>query len=139
MLRETIANVPVNLAEGLARVPKVKVVPPTLQVPVYFPNQLRGRLTTLTMNRHLVQLLAIKHVLVVEKRESQKVQTRSFFLQIHRSRFLPIDLQTQPAFEFRFYPSRQTSPLIARQHHEIVGIAHQLGPRPLSWSIGPLK
>src|ERR1019366_2406122 len=33
-------------------------------------------------------------VLVVAERESQKVQTRSFFLQIHHPRFLPIDLQS---------------------------------------------
>src|SRR5664279_3434955 len=51
-------------------------------------------------------------VLVVAKRKSQKVQTRSFFLQVHHPCFLPIDLQSQPAFEFRFCPARQAVPLI---------------------------
>src|ERR1035437_7237195 len=157
MLRETISNVPVDLAESLAGMPKVKVVLPALQVPVQFLNQLRDRLAALAMVRHLVQLLpfllqgfrrrthiqipppAPVQVLVVAERESQKVQSRSFFLQMHHPGLFPIDLQPQPTFEFRFNPARQTSPLVARQHHEIVGIAHQLGPRPLNWSIGPMK
>src|SRR5438128_9452801 len=70
-------------------------------------------------------------VIVVAERETQKVQTRSLFLQVHHPCFLPIDLQTQPAFEFRFNPARQTSLLIARQHHEVSrpGESH---PEPLS-------
>src|SRR5205823_2746708 len=48
-------------------------------------------------------------VIVVAERESQKVQTRSFFLPVHHPRFLPIDLQFQPVFEFGFRPTRQTS------------------------------
>src|SRR5438445_2033100 len=156
MLRETITNVRVDLSEGYARISKVEVVLPTFQVPVQLLNQLRDRLKTLTMIRHLVQLFPFLlqglrrrthvqippplpfQVLVVAERESQKVQTRSFFLQIHHLCLLPIDLQSQPAFEFRFNPSRQTSPLIARQHHEIVGITHQLSPRPLDW-LGSMK
>src|ERR1019366_442851 len=118
---------------------------------------MRDRLVALPMIGHLVQLLpfllqslcrrthiqilppAPSQVLVVTECESQKVQTRSLFLQVHHPRFLPIDLPPQPAFEFRFYPPRQTSSLKARQHHKIVGIAHQLGPRPLGWPIGPMK
>src|SRR5450755_400953 len=137
MLRKTVSNVRVDLAEGLAWIPKVKVVLPALQVPVQLLNQLRDRLVALPMIGHLVQLFpfllqssrrrthiqilppAPFQVLVVAECESQKVQTRSFFLQIHHSRFLPIDLQSQPAFEFRFNPARQTSSLIARQHHEV--------------------
>src|ERR1039458_7399312 len=157
VLRETVSNVRVDLAEGLPGIPKVEVVLPPFQVPVQLLNQLRDRLVALPMIGHLVQLLpfllqslcrrthiqilppAPSQVLVVTECESQKVQTRSLFLQVHHPRFLPIDLPPQPAFEFRFYPPRQTSSLKARQHHKIVGIAHQLGPRPLGWPIGPMK
>src|ERR1019366_4652122 len=62
-----------------------------------------------------------------------------FFLQIHHPPFLPIDLQSSPAFELRFNPPRQTSSLIARPHHEVVGISHHLGTRPLGWPIGSMK
>src|ERR1039457_446636 len=157
VLRETVSNVRVDLAEGHARIAEVEVVVPSLQVPVQLLNQLRDRLVALPMIGHLVQLFpfllqsfrrrthieippsAPLQALVVAERESQKVQTRSFFLQIHHPRFLPIDLQPQPAFEFRFNPTRQASSLIARQHHEVVGIAHHLGTRPLGWPIGSMK
>src|SRR5450756_2176057 len=157
MLRETITNVRVDPSGGLAWIPKVEVVLPALQVPVQPHKQLRDRLEALPMIRHLVQLFPLLlqgfgrrthvevpppaplQVLVVAERESQKVQTRSFFLQIYHPRFLPIDLQSQPAFEIRFNPARQTSPLIARQHHKIVGVTHQLGPRPLGWPLGSMK
>src|ERR1039457_6066090 len=157
MLRETTTNVPVDVSEGLAWIPKVEVVLPALQVPVQPLNQLRDRLKALPMIGHLVQLLPLLlqsfrrrthiqipppaplQVLGVAERESQKVQTRSFFLQIHHPRFLPIDLQPQPAFELRFNPPRQSSSLIARQHHEVVGISHHLGTRPLGWPIGSMK
>jgi hypothetical protein len=56
MLRESIANVPVDVTESLPGMPMVKVVLPTLQVPVQLLNQLRDRFATLTMIRHLVQL-----------------------------------------------------------------------------------
>src|ERR1035437_2537081 len=110
MLRETTTNVPVDVSEGLAWIPKVEVVLPALQVPVQPLNQLRDRLKALPMIGHLVQLLppllqrfrthiqipppAPLQVLVVAERESQKVQTRSLFLQIHHPRLLPIDLQS---------------------------------------------
>src|SRR5664280_754877 len=157
MLRETAADVRVDRSEGHAWIPKVEVVLPALQVPVQPLNQLRDRLAALPIIGPLVQLFpfllqsfrrrthiqippsAPLQALVVAERESQKVQTRSFFLQIHHPRFLPIDLQPQPAFEFRFNPPRPASPLLARQHHEVVGIAHQLGPRPLGWPIGSMK
>src|ERR1035437_6492088 len=157
MLRETTTNVPVDVSEGLAWIPKVEVVLPALQVPVQPLNQLRDRLKALPMIGHLVQLLPLLlqsfrrrthiqipppaplQVLGVAERESQRVQTRSFFLQIHHPRFLPIDLQPQPAFELRFNPPRQASSLIARHHHEVVGIAHHLGTRPLGWPIGSMK
>src|SRR5712691_9838105 len=132
MLRETIPNVRVDLSEGHARISKIEVVLPSLQVPVQPLNQYRNWLRALPMIGHLVQLLPFLllqslrrrthiqipppspfQVIVVAERESQKVQTRSLFLQIHHSCFLPIDLQTQPAFEFRFYPARQTAALIA--------------------------
>src|SRR5664279_852225 len=136
MLRETTTNVPVDLSEGLAWIPKVEVVLPALQVPVQPLNQLRDRLKALPMIGHLVQLLPLLlqrfrrrthievpppaplQVLVVAERESQKVQTPSFFLQVQHPRFLPIDLQPEPSFEFRFNPTRQTTALIARQHHK---------------------
>src|ERR1035437_4711134 len=94
MLRETISNVPVDLAESLAGMPKVKVVLPALQVPVQFLNQLRDRLAALAMVRHLVQLLpflpqgfrrrthiqipppAPVQVLVVAERESRSEERR---------------------------------------------------------------
>src|SRR5664280_3228104 len=99
MLRETTTNVPVDVSEGLAWIPKVEVVLPALQVPVQPLNQLRDRLAALPIIGHLVQLFpfllqsfrrrthieippsAPLQALVVAERESQKVQTRSLFLQ----------------------------------------------------------
>jgi hypothetical protein len=59
MLRETIANVRVDLSEGHARVSKVEVVLPAFQVPVQLLNQLRDRLRALSMIGHLVQLFPL--------------------------------------------------------------------------------
>lgn len=56
VLRETVANVRVDLPEGLAWIPKVEVVLPALQVSVQLLNQLRDRLVALPMIGHLVQL-----------------------------------------------------------------------------------
>src|ERR1039458_5493531 len=78
-------------------------------------------------------------VIVVAECESQKVQTRSLFLQVHHPRLLPIDLQSQPAFELRFNPVPQAGPLKARQHHKIIGVTHQLGTCPLGWPMGSMK
>ena len=71
-------------------------------------------------------------VIVVAESKSRKVETCSFFLQAHYlrksnkriTRFLPIDLQSEPSFKFRFNPVCQASPLIARQHRTIGGLAH---------------
>jgi hypothetical protein len=49
MLRETIPNVRVDRSEGDARVPKVEVVSPALQVPVETLDQLRDGLRALPM------------------------------------------------------------------------------------------
>src|SRR5450631_4143698 len=57
VLCETVSNVRVDLAEGLAWIPEVEVVLPALQLPVQLPNQLRDRLVALPMIGHLVQLL----------------------------------------------------------------------------------
>src|ERR1039457_7086571 len=78
-------------------------------------------------------------VIVVAECESQKVQTRSLFLQVHHPRLLPIDLQSQPAFELRFNPVPQAGPLKALQHHKIIGVTHQLGTCPLGWPMGSMK
>src|SRR5450759_5786727 len=47
VLRETVSNVRVDLAEGHAWISKVEVVLPALQVPVQLLNQLRDRLCLL--------------------------------------------------------------------------------------------
>ncbi len=130
--------------------PKLEIVPPAFQVPVQLFNPLRDGLKTLSMISHLGQLaplllqclrrpahvpispLTPLQVVIVSKREPRKLQTRSCLLQIHHARLLPIDLQPQPAFQFRLDPAPQTTALIARQHHEIVGMPHHLGLRPLS-------
>src|SRR5216684_5467636 len=78
-------------------------------------------------------------VVVVAKRESQKVQTRSFLPQVDYPRLLPIDLQPQPSLDFRFNPAGQLFALEVRQHNQIVGIAHQFGFSPPGWTIGPMK
>src|ERR1035438_418724 len=49
MLRETTTNVPVDVSEGLAWIPKVEVVLPALQVPVQPLNQLRDRIAQLSL------------------------------------------------------------------------------------------
>ena len=49
VLRETVSNVRVDLSEGHARISKVEVVLPALQVPVQLLNQLRDRLVALPM------------------------------------------------------------------------------------------
>ena len=101
MLRETVARGRVDLWEGLAWIPQVEVILPALQAPVQLLYQFRDRLVALPMIGHLVQLLpfllqsfrrrthisipppAPFQVIVVAERESQKVQTRSFFLPVH--------------------------------------------------------
>jgi len=59
MLRETIANLRIDLSKGLPWIPKVEVVPPSFQAPVQLLNQLRDGLKTLPMIGHLVQLLPL--------------------------------------------------------------------------------
>src|SRR5665213_432765 len=47
MLRETLTNVRVDVAEGLPRIPEAEVVCPAVQLPVQTLNQFRKRLVTL--------------------------------------------------------------------------------------------
>ena len=95
MLRETIANVPVDLPEGHPRVPEAEVVRPAVQLPVQTLNQFRNRLEALVWPSHLFQLLPLllqslcrrRHVqiapsaslqiVVTAEREARKVRTRS--------------------------------------------------------------
>ena len=59
--------------------------------------------------------------------------------QIHHPGFLPVDLQSQPAFQFAFDPVPQSRTDVARQHHEVVRIADQLGLGPLRRSVRSVK
>src|ERR1035437_7842265 len=59
MLRETVASGRVDLAEGLAWIPKGEVFLPALHVPVQPLNQVRDRLAALPMTGHLVQFLPL--------------------------------------------------------------------------------
>src|SRR5260370_2557526 len=59
MLRETVANVRVDLSEGLAWIPKVEVVLPARQVPVQLLNQFRDRLVAPPLIWPLLQLLPV--------------------------------------------------------------------------------
>src|SRR5258706_8569315 len=60
MLRETIANVRIDLSEGHSWISKFEVVLPSLQVPVQPLNQYRNRLEALPMIGHLVQLFPFR-------------------------------------------------------------------------------
>src|SRR5260370_16486844 len=56
VLRKTVSNVRVDLAEGLASIPKVELALPAPQVPAHLLNQLRDRLLTMPVVGHLSQL-----------------------------------------------------------------------------------
>src|SRR5881397_257369 len=76
---------------------------------------------------------------VVAKRVSQKIQAGAFLLQIDNPCFLPVDLQSHPLFQFRFDELGYRLRLIPCQNDKIVGVAYQLGLRPLPRPFGSMK
>src|SRR6266404_4722986 len=112
--REALSRVPIDLPISLSRISIPKVVCPSSQVLVQLLDQPWQRLETHPTACHLSQLSPLPRqrlrrrdhvqvfrpapfqVQVVPKRVSQKVQARSFFLQVHHPRLLSVDLQSHP-------------------------------------------
>ena len=148
MLDQTVPNIALDLTVGAGGVAERKVIHPAFQMPIQLANQDWNRLETLTTLGHLVQLFPLpldrlprrKHiqifpvpafpVAVVPKRVAQKVQTCPFFPQVHHPRLFPIDLQLEFPFQPRFDVLDGFRSHLFRQHHKIVGVAHQFGIGP---------
>src|SRR5712691_471287 len=155
--REALSRVPVDLPICHSRISIPKVVCPSSQVQVQLLDQPRQRLETHPTARHLSQLRPLSRqrlrrraniqvfppapfqVQVVPKRVSQKVQARSFFLQVHHPRLLPVDLQSHPGFYLFFDPLFKLRAYIARQHHKVIRITHQFRPCPVCRSLSPME
>src|SRR3977135_4300804 len=128
--REALSRVPVDLPIPHSRISIPKVVCPSLQVQVQLLDQPRQRLETHPLARQLSQLSPLSRqrlrrrayvqifppapfqVQVVPKRVSQKVQARSFFLQVQHPRLLPVYLQSHPGLYFLFDPLFKLSRLL---------------------------
>src|SRR5205823_3926610 len=111
MLSQPHLHVRVDGFESATRIPKLKVACPASQVLIHLPDQSRDRLPAPTSvrqrsgplpfsgqrflrgNHVQVAMPVTEPIPVVPKRESQKVQTRSFLLQVQHPRLLPIDCQ----------------------------------------------
>src|SRR6266568_2105002 len=157
MPREALSRVPVDLPVPHPRISIAKVVCPSSQVQVHLLDKPRQRLKTHPAARHLSQLCPFPRqrlrrrahvqvfppapfqVQVVPKRVSQKVQARSFFLQVHHPRLLPVDLQSHPGLYLLFDPLFKLRTHIARQHHKVIRITHQFRPSPVCRSLSPMK
>src|SRR5207247_7008887 len=76
---------------------------------------------------------------VIPEGEAQKVQALVRAPHVYHPRFLAVELQPQPAFQFAFDEALQTRTDVPRQHHKIVSIAYQFGVGPLCRAIRPMK
>src|SRR6266404_1373573 len=139
----------IDLSKGHARVSEAEVVRPAGELPIDLCDHCRQWLETLLLADRLSQclsparhrflrgvqvqisMLASVEVAIIPKREPQKLQACSLLPQIDYPRFLPIDLQTHPGFQLLLDVGAQLRALMACQHHEIIGVAHQLCLRPV--------
>src|SRR6266446_4500489 len=144
MLREPLTCVRVDLAKGHTRVSESKVVRPARELRIDFLDQLPqrcgaslaggSRAQCLPPQRHgflrwmhiEVLVCAPFEVAIVPQREPEEVQACSFLLQVDQSCLLPVDLQPHPLLQLRLDEGAQALALMARQHHEVIGVAHQL-------------
>ena len=142
-------DVPVNLPVGSFRVPKRKIVRPASQMPVHFRDQHRNWFVAFPSPRHLPQFfpfpaqrftrrsrfpvdpIACPPVARLSKRITQKIQARSSFRQFHDPRFLPIELQSHPAFQLRFDKRNQLRALVVRHDYKVSG-PREFHPRALA-------
>ena len=76
-----------------------------------------------------VAFITSKLVTVVAERVAQKIQARVRPAQFDDPGLLPIDRQAHPVFQEAFDLRLQRRVRFARQHDEIVGVAHQFGVR----------
>jgi hypothetical protein len=113
VLPETDLYIIVDMGKGLTRVAKAKIVGPASQMLIQLPNQHRDRSVAVASAGHFFQFhpLALQtlgrgvQVPVVARpqsaavppnREPQKVQARSWLLQLHQACLVPVDLQSHP-------------------------------------------
>src|SRR5438067_2420795 len=99
-----------DLTKRLTRITQTEVVQPTFQVPIERRDEVGNRLPSLTASSHFGQLgslpfhrfhrrtpiqitmVAAKEVADILKLIAQKVQLRSFFVQVNDPRFRAVDL-----------------------------------------------
>ena len=148
---------PVYRSLGLARIAKREILRPSPKLPVDIFYQFRHRHMALVFVYLLSKLLALRlqgllrgsdiqiskvlssQVPVVPKSKSQKVQACSGLLEVNHLRLIPVNFQAQPGLKFRFDIAAQSAPLISRQHHKIISVAHNLGLSPVARTVSRVE
>ena len=148
VIRQPIADMPVDLPVRVARVPQRKVVRPAFQLPIQLVNQSRDRRAALTTICHLADSPApsaapsstAPHSDIAGRvhtgRDASEMcnpeSPDSLFSSRRSTTRVFSRLISSPShcLELLFDPASQAWPLIARQHDKVVGIAHQSWPSP---------
>ena len=76
---------------------------------------------------------------VVAERVSQKVHAATDRAQINHFRLGTVQFKTQPGFNLALDKATNPTTLVARQHHKIICIAHDLRLGPATRSVGRIK
>src|SRR5438105_15324726 len=147
----------IDLPKRLARIAQSKIVGPASQVSLQSLDQFRqGCMTLLWINQLPQRLPLPRHrlrgwlqvpvapaapvlVAVIPEGVAQKVQALADLLQVQHARFLAVDLQPQPPFQFALDPSAQLWADVACQYDKVASIASQLCLGPLRRSIPTLQ
>ncbi len=75
----------------------------------------------------------------VPKRIPQKNQALPCPAQVQHLRLFPVEFQTQPCLDLGFDPTHDATIHISRQHHKVIGIAHQLRFSPSGRAVRPME
>src|ERR1035437_4589832 len=70
---------------------------------------------------------------------TEEIQTRPCSVEVNHPRLLAIEPKSHPPFERLLNPASELWTHIAREHHEIISITHQLRSRPAPRPLGAVK
>src|SRR6476619_6909718 len=144
MLRQARTCVGIEIAKRMTRVAIAKVLTPASQIGIELAHQRGQRHMAVVCSGQLmhpctcplerfaryrdvqIPTWAPMQVAQIDKRIAQKVQGLSL-VKAHNARLVAIELKSQARLEALFDPVFQPDTHVARQHHKVIGVAHQLG------------
>src|SRR6516165_2844434 len=84
-------------------------------------------------------MVAAETVALISQRKAKEAQALTRSGQLNDPRFLTVDGQSKLSFQQSLDPPDQLPGLIARQHHKVISVPHQLGIGPSAGTVGAVE